>query len=188
MSRNTSIINVIGGPGIGKSTICAIIFSQLKLKGFVVEYVQEYAKQLVWTHDFDTLNNQYYVTKTQSNLFKQMIGHVDFIVTDGSILHGLYYNRHNKDNTSNIEKTERLILDTYSKFNNINIVLERGPFLYEQHGRIETEKESKEIDIILRHMMSRNNINYESFISNCDQDNINKLIQYIESLIIKETK
>ena len=57
----------------------------------IVEYVQEYAKNLVWTKDFDTLNNQYYVTSQQDKLFSQMNGHVDFIVTDGTILHGLYY-------------------------------------------------------------------------------------------------
>lgn len=179
MSRKTYIVNLINGPGGGKTTICALIFAKLKLKKYVVEYVQEYAKTLVWTKDFDTLNNQYYVSRTQYKLLKQINGHVDFIVTDGPLIQGIYYNLHNQDNISNIDKTQKFILQSHQEFNNINIFLMRGNFDYEKQGRLQTEDEAKEIDIILKHLLKQNNVSFVSFEANSDDENINKIIEYI---------
>ncbi|AYV76189.1 MAG: hypothetical protein Terrestrivirus5_11 [Terrestrivirus sp.] len=173
----TFIINLIAGPGCGKTTMCAQLFVKLKLLGFVVEYVQEHAKNLVWKKDFETLNNQYMVTKTQYDLLKQIDGKVEFVVTDAFIGHGLYYNLYNKGNTSNVDKTEKFILKCYSEFNNINIFLERGNFGFEQAGRIQTEDESREIDVILKHLLKANNIPFKCFKS--DIHNTNGIITEI---------
>ena len=181
MSRKTYIINLIGGPCCGKTTMCALLFAQLKLNGYIIEYVQEYAKHLVWTKDFETLNNQYYVTRTQYKLFKQINGNVDLIITDGTILHGLYYNRYNIDNTSNVDKTQKLIIDCYNEFNNINIFLQRGNFKYEQEGRIESESESMKIDVILKESLDKFNIPFVIFDSSTNQ--IESIIDYIQQAI-----
>ena len=177
MKRKTYVVNLISGPGAGKSVIAALLFAKLKIKGFVTEYVQEYAKTLVWTKEFDTLNNQYYVSQKQYRIIKEMVGEVDFIVTDGSLYHGIYYNRHNKHNTSNIEKTENFILESSDTFNNINIFLDRNTIEYEQQGRIQTEEEAREIDVILRHMLRTNNIKFTIFESNIE--NVNQMVDFI---------
>lgn len=181
MSKRTHIVNLIGGPGVGKSTLSALIYAKLKLQNdkFVVEYVQEFAKQLVWTKNFDVLNNQYYVTQYQYKLLKQMNGEVDYIVTDGPICQGLYYNLHNKDNISNIDKTEKFILTSHNEFHNINIFLKRGTFEYESQGRLQTEEEAKEIDVILKHLLKQNNVNFVEFDADSSDENINKIIDYI---------
>lgn len=183
-TKKTYLINFISGPGSGKTTMCALIFANLKLKGFVAEYVQEYAKTLVWTKNFETLNNQYHVTQTQYTLLKMINGQVDFILTDGPIPQALYYNRHNLDNTSNIEKTEKLIIDSYNKFNNINIFLDRGDFVYEQQGRIQTEEESKEIDFILKHMLKQHSIPFTIFKST--PENVEPIVNYIIEYVKNE--
>ena len=176
-NKNTYVINIIGGPGVGKTTFNALIFANLKMLGYVCEYVQEYAKKLVWTKDFDTLNNQYYVSKYQYDLLNEINGHVDFIITDGPLVHGLYYNKYNKDNTSNIDKAESFILASHSKFNNINIVLDRVERPYEVDGRIQTEEEAKGIDSVLRHLLEINNIQYTAFPAETSQiDNMVKII------------
>lgn len=102
---NTKIINFIGGPSAGKTTLSALLFSEMKMRGYNVEYVQEYAKNLVWMEDYETLNNQYLVSKTQADLFEKIDGKVEYIITDACLLHGIYYNRYNPENVSNIEKT-----------------------------------------------------------------------------------
>jgi len=183
MSKKTFIINFIGGPGIGKTTISALIFAKLKLHKdkFVAEYVQEYAKHLVWTKNFDILNNQYYVSQYQYKLLKQMNGEVDFVVTDGPIIQGIYYNLHNKDNTSNIDKTEKFILQSHNEFNNINIFLSRGKFEYEEQGRLQNEEEAREIDIILKHLLKQNGVRFVCFDAGSDDENINKMVDYIIS-------
>lgn len=175
----TFVVNIISGPGAGKSVISALIFAYLKLQRYSTELVQEYAKTLVWMKDLNTLNNQYYVTTTQYNLLKQINGKVNFIVTDGPLIGGLYYNLHNPDNTSNVEKTQKLILDSHNSFNNINIFLKRGDFSYEKDGRLQSEEEAKEIDIILKHLLRQNNIKYDIFDSNATDENIKKITDYI---------
>ena len=177
----TYIINLIGGPGIGKSTLSALIYAKLKINKnkYTVEYVQEYAKQLVWMQEFDILNNQYYVTQRQYKLLKQMTGKVDFVITDGPIIQGLYYNLHNQDNISDKDKTQQFILQSNSQFNNINIFLNRGPYEYESQGRLQSEEEAKEIDVILKHLLKQNNVEFKIFEANSNDNNIDQTIDYI---------
>lgn len=178
--KKTCVVNFISGPGAGKSVMSAMIFVKLKLAGYTVEYLQEYAKGLVWTKDYTTLNNQYLVTQKQYQSLQQMVGHVDYIVTDGPLVQGIYYNMHNPENTSNVEKTHKMILDCHSKFDNINIFLDRGQdFTYEQAGRIQTEQESREIDVILKHLLRQNRVTYQIFPSSLEEKNLTAIIDYI---------
>ena len=185
MSRKTYVINLIGGPSCGKSVMAAILFAKLKINKnkYLVEYVQEYAKYLVWTKQFDILNNQHYVTQYQYKLLKQMDGHVDFIITDGPLIQGMYYNMHNKDNISNVERTEKYMVDSHSEFNNINIFLNRGNHEYEVQGRLQTEEESKEIDVILKHLLKQKGIEFTIFDASADDINVNKIIDFIEKKV-----
>lgn len=175
--RQTYVINIIGGPGIGKTTISALLFANLKIRGYVCEYVQEFAKKLVWLQDYDTLNNQFFVSKEQYNLLKQIDRHVDFLITDGPLIHGIYYNKYNKDNNSNTDKVEKFILTSINKFKNINIVLDRVDRDYEKEGRIQTEEEAKDIDVILKHILRTNNFSFSSFLA--DPNQIENIVEYV---------
>ena len=181
--RQTYVINIIGGPGIGKTTISALLFANLKIKGYICEYVQEFAKKLVWLKDYDTLNNQFFVSREQYTLLKQIDGQVDFLITDGPLIHGIYYNNYNKDNNSNTDKVEKFILDSINKIN-INIVLDRVERDYETEGRIQTEQESKDIDVILKHILRTNNFTFLSFRAEPDEiENItNEIIKSVNNI------
>jgi len=93
------IIQIIAGPGAGKTTVAALLFAKMKLCNptLRIEYVQEYAKKLVWRRDFEALNDQYQVSRKQYMLFDAMKDEVDVIITDTSLLIGLYHNRHSKE-------------------------------------------------------------------------------------------
>jgi len=158
--KRTIVINFIGSPGSGKTLLAALTFSELKMRGKVCEYVQKFAKSLVWTKKFSQLNNQYYVSNHQNELLSSIVqtGKVDFIITDGPLLNGLYYNRYNPDNVSDVDKTERFILDRYKEYDNFNVYLRRDSFPYEQVERIATVEQAKEVDRILYSMLQKYDI------------------------------
>ena len=52
------VVNLFAGPGSGKSTTCAGVFSKLKLIGINCEMALEYAKDKVWENSLDVLNDQ----------------------------------------------------------------------------------------------------------------------------------
>ena len=55
MDNQTVVINLFGGPGAGKSTCAMEICSELKKHGLSADYVQEYAKELVYENHMDLL-------------------------------------------------------------------------------------------------------------------------------------
>lgn len=59
------VVNLFAGPGTGKSTGAAYIFSKLKMKGFDCEYVSEFAKDKVWENNDEVFKSQFYITGKQ---------------------------------------------------------------------------------------------------------------------------
>lgn len=49
------VINIFGGPGVGKSTVAAGLFYRLKCLHYSVELVEEFAKYLVYQGMVDVL-------------------------------------------------------------------------------------------------------------------------------------
>ncbi len=176
-SSSSFIINIIGGPGVGKSTIYSLVYAGLKIRGHSAEQVQERAKALVWAKQFEVLDNQYYVSGLQNSDLAAVYGKVRFVVTDGSLIHGIYYNRHNPTNVSNIALTEKKILEMYNGYNNINVLLTRGDFDYEQCGRIQSHDEALDVDAELIKILENHNINYVKFRS--DHRCVDQIIDHI---------
>jgi AAA domain len=173
------VVNIIGGPGVGKSTIYSLVYAWLKIRGHSAEQVQERAKALVWAKQFEVLDNQYYVSGLQNSDLAAVYGKVRFVVTDGSLIHGIYYNRHNPTNVSNIALTEKKILEMYNSYNNINVLLTRGDFDYEQCGRIQSHDEALNVDAELVKILEKHNINYVKFRS--DHQYVDQIIDHILS-------
>jgi len=175
---NTKIINLVGSPSSGKSLIAALLFAELKMMHKRAEYVQEYAKTLVWQNRLDELANQYNVTTEQYKMIKAVNNKVEYICLDSPLLLGLYYNRYHPDNVSNVEKTEKMILNRIKEFDNIYIFIERNKeFPYELEGRIHNEKESDEISFKLLDILKEFELPFKSFKS--DKSNIHDMMEYI---------
>src|SRR3989338_3579742 len=75
----TTVINIIGGPCAGKTTIASLIFAHLKLLKKVVEFASEYAKILVWKEDYEILNNQHLVSFEQYKLLQSINNNVIYL-------------------------------------------------------------------------------------------------------------
>jgi hypothetical protein len=181
------VVNIVAGPGTGKSILAARIFSELKLLGKNVELVTEYAKQLTWLKDFDSLRNQYHVSSQQYKMIKNLEEVVDVVVTDGSLLHGLAYNVMDRENTSNVDKTHKAILQWHNEFDNLVIFLERSSkYPYQQAGRGQTLAEAIHTDNILKYMLFENKIEFISFPADDMINNIEELVETINEFIVKD--
>jgi hypothetical protein len=174
----TKVINFISGAGVGKSLMSALTFAELKMRHLKTEYVQEYAKTLVWQRRYEELDNQYQVSMEQYKMIKAVDGAVDYIVCDSGLLIGLFYNRYHKTNVCNVQKTEEMLLRKMSEFDNIYIFLERNPeFPFEIEGRMQDEEESKKIDTQFKELLHELDLPYKSFLSS--QQSIPGIIDYI---------
>lgn len=175
------LINFVGAPSSGKSIMSALTFVKLKSDHNSSEFVQEYAKQLVWANEIDDLKNQWYVTINQYKMIKAVYGKVDYVVTDSPLLLGLYYNRHENENVCNIEKTEKMILSKMEEFNNVYIFLKRNKNNpYEKVGRIHDENQSIEIEKNLKGLLDEFNLKYLEIES--DVNRIDKIMEYVYSI------
>ncbi len=176
--KKTKVINFVGGSGCGKSLMSALIFAELKMKHISSEYVQEYAKTLVWRRLFCELNNQYQVSTEQYNMIKAVDGCVDYIICDSGMIVGMFYNKYNIENVCDVKKTEEMILSKMNDMENIYIFLERNPeFPFEHAGRIQDEEESKQIDVLFKNLLDELSLRYLSVISS--KDSIPQILNYI---------
>jgi len=174
------VINLIGAPSVGKSLMSSILFSELKSLHLSSEYIQEYAKKLIYEERFEELHNQYNVSNTQYKLIKAVNKTVKYVVTDGAILLGIYYNRTDINNICNVEKVEKILIDKMNEFHNIYIFLERNPiFPYEINGRNHTFEQSKQIQIELEQLLLELKLPYRVFLS--DKSSIKDILEYVLS-------
>ena len=147
------VVNIFGGAGVGKSTVSAELFAKLKKKGLEVEYVTEFAKDLVWEKRDETFKDQAYIFGKQYHRIFRVIDKVDIVVTDSPILLSAIYD------VEQDEDLRRYILKKFNAMDNINIMLQRK-FKYNPNGRRETEYEAKEVDKKISKFLIENNINH----------------------------
>lgn len=136
----TIVINLIGAPGTGKSTLASELFSKMKWSGYDVELVSEYAKELVWEERKETFKNELYLFAKQHHRIFRLNKKVKYIITDRPLILSLFYNYKYGDNSLEFKN---IVMHEINKFKNINIFLNRTkPFV--EKGRNQTEEESDE--------------------------------------------
>lgn len=143
----TLIVNLYGGPGTGKSTTAAGVFSLLKQRGVNCEYVSEYAKDRVWEEHFKVFDNQLFVFARQYQRVRRMLGKVDAVITDAPLLLSLHYGA---EATVTFRK---LVYECYAEMRNLDIFLTRKK-AYNPIGRMQTEEQAKGIDFDLRNLLA----------------------------------
>ena len=163
--KKTLHINLFGGPGTGKSTIAAELFSKLKWNKMDSELISEYAKQIVWEESFSKLSNQIYLFAKQHKRHIILNGKVDYVVTDSPLIMGNVY-----DN-NDTKFLHELIFSEFNKFNNLNIFLIRDKE-YNPNGRTQTFVEAIEKDNEIKKLLDENNVNYLTIIANENAVNV----------------
>lgn len=147
------VINLFAGPGVGKSTTAARVFAELKLKGVNCEMALEFAKDKVWEESFKTMDDQIYIFGKQFHKIWRLKDKVDVIICDSPLPISIVYDKENS------QAFHQLIMEQFNKFTNFNYLLERGGE-YQTEGRVQTEEEAKEVDMVVKQVLDENKIKY----------------------------
>lgn len=140
IEMETLVINLIGSPGTGKSTVAAELFSKMKWAGHDVELISEYAKDLVWEERNKTFENGIYIFAKQHHRMFRLKGKVQYIITDCPLILSTFYNKKYGDGSKIFDD---FVKEEIHKFKNLNIFLKRTK-PYVAKGRNQTEEESDE--------------------------------------------
>ena len=169
-SKLPIVINGYGGPGAGKSTACLEITAALKKEGYNAEYVQEYAKELVYEKDMEMLDgspeHQYEILKEQTRRMDRLYDQVDFIVTDSPVMLNIIYNK------QLTPEYESLVNELQGEYINYSFFMERDASNFEKEGRIHNLTESIEKDNEIKDMLQKNEIKYKTY----NHENVNEIV------------
>lgn len=154
MSLDTKVVNLYGGPCIGKTTLAASVFAYLKKSGVDVELVSEYARDMVYDGAFKTLENQLYIFAHQHHRLWRLRGKVEVVVTDSPLLLTLPY-----DPTQD-PAFKAFVYHEYRKFHNLDFILKRETQFTRDGGRRHDEEESLTVDIKIREILDDFKIPY----------------------------
>lgn len=172
-NKKTKVINFIAGPGAGKSTMAGELFGFMKRRQINCEYVQEYAKELVWSKRFAELDDQVAIFGEQWRRQYALLGQVDYIITDSPLLLSLHYGPINLKKLKREENSlfqlyfNNMIENAFHEFDNINFFVDRTGRTYLDVGRVHNSIESTDIDESLKLILTAYGISYTT-VKNLD--------------------
>lgn len=149
-------INFFGGPGSGKSTTAAWLYSELKTRGLSIELVTEYVKIWAIRKEKPEVFDQILFLGEQMHSEYRFLKHgVERIVTDSPVfLSGLYASFYDTENRFRLQKSILDIAFEYeAQFPSLNIFLNRKDREYKQEGRYQSLEEAIEIDTYIRNFL-----------------------------------
>lgn len=144
------VVSLVGGPGAGKSTICAEAFAAMKWMGISCEMSLEYAKDKVWEGSLEVLSNQVYVFGKQQHRLHRLAEKVDVVITDAPLFHSIHYGKGD-------EALSQLVRREMSKFREVTFLLIRSD-LYDPNGRTQTLEEARKVDADLEKLLEAERI------------------------------
>ena len=175
----TTVVNMLGGSGIGKSTTAAGLYYNMKLAGINVELVREYVKILAWQGtkigQFDQVN----IFGEQCKLEHTLYGKVDYIVTDSPILLAPIYEVFYHGDSIMEEAAIKFLNKAKSNgVKHVNIVLGRNK-PYDTRGRYQTEEEALDVDTRTLAFLNEYSMSYHS-VDGPDEERGKKIMEILD--------
>ena len=174
--KKTVTVNFFGGPGTGKSTTAAGLFTLLKKKGKHCEYISEFAKELVWEEHNVALDCQPLIAGEQIFRQHKLQDKVDVVVTDSPLIINLLHNGFGV--TDNYKKW---LIEVFNMFNNVNflLIVDRESRPYETEGRTESKERALQMDRENIELLTKHKI---PFITMSVSENTEvEVLKYLES-------
>jgi cytidylate kinase len=165
----TIVINLYGGPGTGKSTLAALIYHKLKVKGYKVELVQEYVKTWVYQNRIPNDWDQFEFFSQQLMKEHILYGKVQYIVTDCPLELSAYYadeNKHLKPAfTAMLKAVESMRKDENVEVKRFFVRRDKKQ-KYHAEERFQTKEEALNIDRTMYQFMINNVVEFHYMHSN----------------------
>jgi nicotinamide riboside kinase len=153
------VINLYGGPGCGKSTAAASLFSMLKMTGINCELVTEFAKDLTWDESSRVLGYQPYVFGQQAWRLERLSGKVDMVITDSPLILSTVY-----CDPALPQSWHDYVLWEHNRHSSMNFFIKRSNN-YVQVGRNQSLEDAEKIDSLILHKLKYLNIEVTEFLS-----------------------
>lgn len=159
--KTIKVINLFGGPGVGKSTLSAQLFALMKATGWNVELVTEYAKDMVYEGRSNILADQLYILAKQNRRLSRLAENgVEWAVTDGPILNWNIYAGPNAH-----PELLNMVRHCHQQYINYNVLLMRNKnHIYQPEGRVQkTIEEAVALDNIIERLLKLYNFEYMDY-------------------------
>lgn len=177
----SKIINLFGGPGIGKSSIAAGLTYKLKKQHITCDNPYEFPKLLAWDENHSAIRDQLFVLANQHRGIVKSYGKVDYIILDSPILLSLTYKNVYKSNEYPAilygDAFDKMVLDIYNQYDNINILLKRSEGKHNNSERYQNLEESVELDNIIEDSLINNNLPYH--VINVNGNTVKNILKLI---------
>ncbi len=155
----TMIVNLYGGPGTGKSTTMAALFTEMKRCCISVEMAPEWVKLPVWAGELHVLEDQLYIFAKQNHMLRRLADKVDYVITDAPLLMSLVYSQE--------PQLASLVRSVAHSYRNMHIFLRRVK-PYSSRGRVQDESKARKLDLEIREMLHLENTNFLMFDGDAD--------------------
>jgi hypothetical protein len=181
--KRTTVANLLGGSGLGKSTSAALLYGGMKNAGWDTELVREFVKEWAWEGKKPDAIGQSIIYGRQLEREANLYGKVDYVVTDSplilcSVYRAFYYGS---------DIITPLILKDLQEakkqgVDHVNFLLKRNkPF--DTRGRFEDEATARKIDRCVQNFLDYHAIPYVT-VDVPDEQRVEFIMDYLE--LIKE--
>lgn len=159
----TKVINLFAGPGSGKSTGAAYVFSMLKMHDVNAEYVPEVAKDLAWEGTLKVFYDQFAIGAEQHKRQFRLLGKADVIVCDSPLLQQQVYCAD--------AAFGRLMDDLFARYDNRNYFIKRGK-KFNPAGRNHNLEQAITVDENLLKLLNDKKVEFTTINGNVQGYNI----------------
>ncbi|MBD3406151.1 MAG: AAA family ATPase [Candidatus Lokiarchaeota archaeon] len=146
-------INIFGGPGCGKSTVAANIFSKMKAEGHEIELVDEYVKSWAYEkREICSFDQAYLFTQQLRKEYLVLRNSNGYIVTDSPLVLSICYAM--KYGFKRWDCLQKIANDFEEEYPSLNIILDRQGCDYKSNGRYEDLGQAIIMDSVIDNYVS----------------------------------